>query len=274
MSRNCLISRAVALSMSACAWAVSWLKSFKFLSQVSYSSYPEIVVQVSWRSREKNGRCDWSARTGWKALRRCSLEHTVTVYIWIMNSQSRDNHAVWTKRHLQGLSRASLGAPVVASSTMDGGGGCKGYFKLHVFLGGKCSIPPLNNAWAGSTHLTPIPIPLFVSYPTLWTWSHSSYFYPTILISIPLLDINPTLSSVYLTSHYHSSCIYSHWGCIDLSQKPGLWGHCWQHAIHRAYYAPLSDVRTSGKGHLALAVFRCFSCPRPSWDIPRHPRMS
>jgi len=30
----------------------------------------------------------------------------------------------------------------------------------------------------------------------------------------------------------------------------------------------------SGKGHLALAVFRCFSCPRASWDIPRHPRMS
>jgi len=31
---------------------------------------------------------------------------------------------------------------------------------------------------------------------------------------------------------------------------------------------------TSGKGHLALAVFRCFSSPRASWDIPRHPRMS
>ena len=30
----------------------------------------------------------------------------------------------------------------------------------------------------------------------------------------------------------------------------------------------------SGKDHLALAVFRCFSCPRASWGIPRHPRMS
>ena len=30
----------------------------------------------------------------------------------------------------------------------------------------------------------------------------------------------------------------------------------------------------SGKDHLALAIFRCFSCPRASWGIRRHPRMS
>ena len=32
-------------------------------------------------------------------------------------------------------------------------------------------------------------------------------------------------------------------------------------------YPSLSTTSTSGKGHLALAVFRCFSCPRASWDI-------
>jgi len=31
---------------------------------------------------------------------------------------------------------------------------------------------------------------------------------------------------------------------------------------------------TSEKSHLALAVFRCFSSLRTSWDIPRHLRMS
>jgi len=88
-----------------------------------------------------------------------------------MNSQSHDNHAVWTKRHLQGLSRASLGVPVlvVASSTVDGGGGCKEYFQLHDFLGDKYSILPPNNAWVGSTYWTPIPIPVFVLNPTLQT---------------------------------------------------------------------------------------------------------
>ena len=38
--------------------------------------------------------------------------------------------------------------------------------------------------------------------------------------------------------------------------------------------ASVSGGSASGKGHLALAVFRCFSCPRASWDILRHPRMS
>jgi len=33
-------------------------------------------------------------------------------------------------------------------------------------------------------------------------------------------------------------------------------------------------LNSSGKGHLALAVFRCFSCPRASWEILRHLRMS
>ena len=29
----------------------------------------------------------------------------------------------------------------------------------------------------------------------------------------------------------------------------------------------------SEKGHFALTVFRCFSCFRGSWDIPKHPSM-
>jgi len=29
----------------------------------------------------------------------------------------------------------------------------------------------------------------------------------------------------------------------------------------------VKKVSTSGKGHLALAVFRCFSSPRASWDV-------
>jgi len=37
---------------------------------------------------------------------------------------------------------------------------------------------------------------------------------------------------------------------------------------------PATSTCTSGKGHLALAVFGCFSCPRASRDILRHPRMS
>jgi len=52
----------------------------------------------------------------------------------------------------------------------------------------------------------------------------------------------------------------------------GMW---WVHqpvAWHRhieqgVYRAAVRHVSTSGKGHLALAVFRCFSCSRASWDI-------
>lgn len=51
---------------------------------------------------------------------------------------SHDIHAVWTKRRPQDLSMASQGAPVVASSTVGGGGGCEGYFQIPIafFLGG------------------------------------------------------------------------------------------------------------------------------------------
>ena len=116
--------------LSHCQWALVHGRypglnpsSFWAMFHRVHSLIPETVVQVSWQSREKNGRWDWSARTGWKALRRHSPEHTVTVYIWIMNSQSHDSCTVWTKRHPQGLSRASLGVPLGASSTVDGGGG-------------------------------------------------------------------------------------------------------------------------------------------------------
>ena len=49
------------------------------------------------------------------------------------NSLYLDNgRAVWTKRHLRGLLWAFLGAPVPASSAVDGGGGFEGYFQIPI----------------------------------------------------------------------------------------------------------------------------------------------
>ena len=42
------------------------------------------------------------------------------------------------------------------------------------------------------------------------------------------------------------------------------YGFGWVRVWVRIFYP---GVTSSGKDHLALAVFRCFSCPRASWDI-------
>ena len=131
----------------------------------------------------------------------------MTVYIWIMNSQSHDNHAVWTKRRPQGLSRASLGAPVVASSTADGGGGCKAYFQLHFFLGDKCSVPPPSNAWAtgplSQSHYW-WHIPLSARDPTLPDSIPLSSFRSHSWMSIPLFQVyiyHPTTTLLVYTQY-------------------------------------------------------------------------
>jgi len=142
------------------------------------------------------------------------------VYIWIMNSQSHDRHAVWTKRRLQGLSRASLGAPVVASSTADGGGGCKAYFQLHFFLGDKCSIPPPSNAWAtgplSQSHYW-WHIPLSARDPTLPDSIPLSSFRSHSWMSIPLFQVyiyHPTTTLFVYTLAMGGRGWREWWWCV------------------------------------------------------------
>ena len=82
--------------------------------------------------------------------------------------------------------------------------------------------------------------------------------------------------SLWVMHLLSQECLRYHYFCcscwqFSISHWPTEWECCFQGSDE----ADLEYLwlRTSGKGHLALAVFRCFSCSRASWDILRHPRM-